>query len=145
MVLQGRSVAVALPLEEVPLPAAQALRAVVEQLLGAADVAGGQLAPRQGNPPQVRGLLLALEGRALLAQGRALLAQGSALLPQGGRDVAEADHQSHERDGQDHRRRHDHRGHHGPMPPRPLAGALQVRRPLGPDRLVLEEALEIVG
>src|SRR5262245_16429038 len=39
-VLQGSRVAVALPLEEMPLPAAQVLRAVVEQLLGAADVAG---------------------------------------------------------------------------------------------------------
>ena len=49
VVLHGRRVAVALPLEEMPLPAAPVEWALVEQLLGAADVAGGQLAPRQGN------------------------------------------------------------------------------------------------
>src|SRR5262245_23481358 len=47
-VLYRLHVVVALPLQEVPLPAAQVFRAVAEQLLGAADVAGGQLAPRQG-------------------------------------------------------------------------------------------------
>ena len=71
-VLEGRRLAVALPLEEVPLPAAQVLRAVVEQLLGAADVAGGQLALRQGDALEVRCVLAGLAltsgpGRVCLA------------------------------------------------------------------------------
>ena len=55
--LHGRRVAVALPLEEMPLPAAPVAWALVEQLLGAADIAGGQLALRQGDALDVRSFL----------------------------------------------------------------------------------------
>ena len=62
VVLHGRRVAVALPLEEMPLPAAPVEWALVEQLLGAADVAGGQLAPCQGDTLDVRSFLLTFKG-----------------------------------------------------------------------------------
>ena len=58
-VLQGSSVAIALPLEEVPLPAAQFGRTLVEQFLRTADIAGGQLSLCQGNAPWIRRFLLA--------------------------------------------------------------------------------------
>src|SRR5262245_30004135 len=61
-VLDGQRLVVALPLQEAPPPAAQMVRALVEPLLRMANVAGGQLAPRQGGSLQVRGLLLAFEG-----------------------------------------------------------------------------------
>ena len=64
LVLQRRRIAVALPLEEVPLPAAPVERALVEQLLGATDVACGQLALRQGDALGVR--TVRLRFRALL-------------------------------------------------------------------------------
>ena len=48
VVLHGRRVAVALPLEEMPLPAAPVEWALVEQLLGTAHVARGQFALCEG-------------------------------------------------------------------------------------------------
>src|SRR5262249_2737438 len=58
----NRLALVALPPEEVPLPAAQVLWTTIEQLLGAAHVAGGQLAARQGDAMDVRSQLQLLLG-----------------------------------------------------------------------------------
>ena len=62
VVLHGRRVAVALPLEEVPLPAAPVEWALVEQLLGTADVARGQFALCEGDTLGVRTILLTFKG-----------------------------------------------------------------------------------
>ena len=71
-VLHGRRIAVALPLEEMPLPAAPVEWALVEQLLGAADVASGQLALRQGYALDVRSILLTFKGLLRLLSVRCL-------------------------------------------------------------------------
>ena len=58
---EGQWLAVPSPLQMVPFPALQAERAVIEQFLRVAGVAGRQLAFRQGDSPEVRRALLALK------------------------------------------------------------------------------------
>jgi hypothetical protein len=81
MGVQGAQVGVAHPFEIIPLPAAQIGGAVVEQLLGPADVVGGPLALRQADAAEIQvgfglfallglggaGVLSLLEGRLQLA------------------------------------------------------------------------------
>jgi len=64
------------PLQAAPLPVAQGLRAIVEELAGAAEVVGGELPVGQCNPMQVRFLLLMLERVGELVLGLGLRAQG---------------------------------------------------------------------
>src|SRR5262245_58841848 len=59
--LERRCVAVALPLEKVPLPLAEVDCALVEKLFGAADIVSRQLALDEGDPLSVRRPLLAGE------------------------------------------------------------------------------------
>src|SRR5437773_9475867 len=61
-VLHRGRVAVALALEEVPLPATPVEWAFIEQFLGPTDIAGGQFALREGDTLGVRTILLTLKG-----------------------------------------------------------------------------------
>ena len=122
-----------------PLPAPQLGRALVEQSLGVADVAGGPLPRGQPDPVQVEAEL----GLATLLR---LGMTGPVGRRQGGSQPAAVRpprHGRHDRQSRDHRH-HRQRGH-GRAAPGPVEQPADGAGRAGPDRLAAQESSQIVG